>query len=585
MFRKIVSNISFSPALVGQLSFYANRLRKEQLTRRLGLIFTVMALVVQSLAVFSPPEAANAASPADFIPGGIDNKAQLLQHYDNNTNRIKGLFTALGITRAELAAATRGSIKKAEVPGKYNWSRTSLYSAADGQRSYTFHNGAGDVTFFYRPLRLTQEGSLPYPVLEGHSAKFGWFAIKLDCGNLITNKTLPPPQYCPYNPAILVDNPSCTPPPKKQTPMCTIPGKESLPADSPDCKETPKCTIPGKESLPANSPDCKPNPVAVCSSLDATVADKTLVSLSGNASASNGATVSKYTFTVKDQSGAIIKTIVVPSNGMSVSAPTFELKTPGTYSVTLSVTTSVGEKTDTTHCAKTFTIAPPDMCTYNPNILASSPDCQPCNETSTLWIKDKDCRADIIQTKIAKNMTQGGTDASKVVANPGDKISYTITSENRGQADKTVTMTEELHDVLQYSKLMDSGGGTFKETADAKSLSWVDVSIAHGQKQSRTFMVQVLNPIPTTNTGTSDGSSFDCTMTNTYGNTVNVHVQCPVEKAVVEQTVNSLPHTGPTENMIFAGSVLAVVVYFYARSHQLGTEVRLIRRDVHAGTI
>lgn len=553
MFRKIVSNISFSPALVGQLSFYANRLRKEELTRRLGLIFTVMALVVQSLAVFSPPEAANAASPADFIPGGIGDKGQLLSHYDANTNRIHGLFTALGITRADLAATTRGSITAKEVPGRYNWSRTSLYSAADGQRRYSFHNGAGEVTFYYRPLRLTQEGSLPYPVLEGHSARVGWFAIKLDCGNLILSAPPPAPQYCPYNPALLVGNPDCKAPPQAPPPVAPPP--------------TP------------------PAPAAVCSALNASLSNRTLLSLSGGASTSNGAIISSYTFVVKDSNGKEVARQTVPSKQASAAANVINLANPGNYTATLTVATSVGERTDATNCAKSFTVAPPQMCTYNPSLPADSPECQPCNETSTLWIKDKDCKATIIQTKVAKNLTQGGADASTVIANPGDKISYTITAENHGQADQAIDMTEQLRDVLQYSTLMDSGGGTFVSTSDAQTLSWPSVAVKHGQKQSRTFVTQVANPIPATNTGASDGSSYDCIMTNTFGNTVNTRVQCPIEKTVVEQTVNSLPHTGPGENMIFAGSVLAVVVYFYARSRQLGKEVRLIRRDVHAGTI
>ena len=37
--------------------------------------------------------------------------------------------------------------------------------------------------------------------------------------------------------------------------------------------------------------------------------------------------------------------------------------------------------------------------------------------------------------------------------------------------------------------------------------------------------------------------------------------------------------------MIFAGVVFAVVAYFYARSRQMKKEVRLIRRDLNAGTI
>ena len=92
MFRKLVSNLSFSPALVGQLGFYARRLRKEETTRRVGLVFTALALIVQSLAVFSPPEAANAASAADFIPGGVSSKQELLTHFDKNTNNIRDIL-------------------------------------------------------------------------------------------------------------------------------------------------------------------------------------------------------------------------------------------------------------------------------------------------------------------------------------------------------------------------------------------------------------------------------------------------------------------------------------------------------------
>lgn len=68
MFRKLVSSLPFSPALVGQLGFYARRLGREQTTRRLGLIFTLLALVVQSFALFSPPEPTFAIAPTNQCP-------------------------------------------------------------------------------------------------------------------------------------------------------------------------------------------------------------------------------------------------------------------------------------------------------------------------------------------------------------------------------------------------------------------------------------------------------------------------------------------------------------------------------------
>jgi hypothetical protein len=79
-------------------------------------------------------------------------------------------------------------------------------------------------------------------------------------------------------------------------------------------------------------------------------------------------------------------------------------------------------------------------------------------------------------------------------------------------------------------------------------------------------------------------------MTNTVSEdndgVVSVPVNCPVVKEVVEQTiVKQLPATGAGDNLLFGGIVAAVVVFFYARSRQLGKEVRLVRREFNAGTL
>jgi len=127
------------------------------------------------------------------------------------------------------------------------------------------------------------------------------------------------------------------------------------------------------------------------------------------------------------------------------------------------------------------------------------------------------------------------------------------------------------------------GGGSFDQST--KTLSWAPFSLKPGEKQSRTLAIQLLSAIPATNTGTSNEASFDCVMTNTFGNSIDVRVTCPGEKVVVEQVVSELPQTGPGENMMFATILLAVVVYFYARSRQMGKEIRLIRHDLNTGAI
>ncbi len=613
MFRKIVSNLNFSPALVGQLGFYAKRLRKEEATRRLGLVFTALALIVQSFAVFSPPEAVNAASSADFVRGGVSSPGDFLRYYDRNASNIRDIFNSLGITRGEINKAKLTVIGESS---RYNWSMTSLYSYAQGQRTWQYDKASGGSgKVFYRPMRLTQQGGDRHEVFAGYSKNFGWFAIKKDCGNLITThppKVLNPEAFC-KNLAVKpldsnrfrmttnvrqVDGAKI----KKYTYIVRDDSNKLVDTKVFKVSSSPHSYI-YKQSDPGayhvrvrvatsvgekTSPNCVDSfavakkPAAFCTAASADVSDRTIVTLGGSARAVRGAKINKYVFIVKDQSGKEVKRVTVSSSKSDVVADSFTLSTPGTYSVVLKVRTSEGVKTSQ-NCATEFTITKVEVCTYNPSLPANDPLCQPCPDNPELWINDDKCSAELVNTKTAVNMSQGNVAASSVVAKSNDKVSYTITVENRGFAAAPITLKEALSDVLEYSKLIDLGGGTFdKET---NTLSWPTVTLQASQKQSRTFAVQMFSDIPATNTGQSDEASYDCQMVNTFGNNVTVDVACPGQKVVVEQVTKELPHTGPRENMMFAAGLLAVVVYFWARSRQLGQEVRLIRHNVNVGTL
>ncbi len=624
MFKKIVSNLPFSPALVGQLSFYAKRLRKEEATRRLGLIFTVLALIVQSFAVFQPPEAANAASSADFVSGGVTSVSDFLKSYDNNSRNIKTLFTSLGITRDEIKAAKSSTVGKS---GYYNWSMTSLYSYGQGQRSYTFYNSAGTKdTVYNRPIQLTQEGKAPYPVYVGQSKKFGWFAIKKDCGNLITKKrpeeVKPPASSCNDLSAVKLERTkfrfdakaSVSNGAKIKSYTFTVKNAngttvttKTVSSSSQSASYTYSQTKTGSYTATVQvdtslgvkkDSDCKasftvaptpttpvtpqqPTPMALCSSLSVAISDRTNIEMSGSAITSGGATISNYTFTIKDSNGNTIATKNVATNQQSARADAVTISTPGAYDATLVVNTSLGTKSSA-NCARAFSIVKPAVCAINPSLPVSSPDCQPCPGNPDIWIKDADCDADIIQTKTASNIDQH-KDAATTLARASDRIAYTVKIENKGFTATTVPMTEKLGDVLEYASLIDKGGGSYD--AKTKTLSWSNVTVKPGDSQERTFVVRVASKIPATNTGKSDQASYDCVMTNTFGNSIDVDVDCPAQKVIVEQVTSELPTTGPTENMLFAGGLLAVVAYFYARARQVNKEIRLIRRDVNAGTI
>jgi hypothetical protein len=186
-------------------------------------------------------------------------------------------------------------------------------------------------------------------------------------------------------------------------------------------------------------------------------------------------------------------------------------------------------------------------------------------------------------SKSATNITQGNVSASTVVAKENDKLTFTLKVKNSGGTAKEVELKDNLRDTLEYSTLTDRGGGVFNE--QTQILSWPNVILKPGEEQVRTFAVQMKATIPTVPQGTSNEDSYNCVMENAFLSAgVKIPVSCAPPK-VVENIVTELPHTGPTANAVFAAVVLAITTFFYFRSRQLGKEVRLIRRDLNAGTI
>ncbi|MEO8691180.1 MAG: hypothetical protein ABI397_00170 [Candidatus Saccharimonas sp.] len=556
MFRKLVSNLAFSPALVGQIGFYAKRLRKEEVTRRIGLIFTCLALVVQVFTVFAPPEAANAASAQDLVRGGVKTMDEYLAHYDSNTNNIKDMFNAIGITRAELKAAGshKSTVNSRNVP--YSFGMQSQFSAAQGNHRYDFPLARGGTgTVYYQPLALWDTGAnikrgSTYDVFVGSSAVAGSFTIMLHCGNLNLQKP-PHAPLCPTGTTGVY-------------PKCTVPLKVCPTGTT---GVYPKCTVP-----------LKATPVATCQNLSVNKFSDTY-QLSGTSAAAGGAKVTSYNYVIK-RDGNIVDTIKHATSALSDTASTTQ-SAYGDYTVMLTIGSSIGSDTGP-NCTSTFYITPPAKCSFNP-LIPNGADCQPCPGDTTIWIKDSKCAAQIIYKKSANNISQNNVDATTTTARAGDRITYTLSLENSGNAPDVATPTENLTDVAEYADVVDTGGGTYD--AEAKTLSWPAITLAPKSIETRLFTVKVFDDIPSIGQGTSDKMSYDCKINNTFGNTVSINIDCPVQKQVIEQTVAELPHTGPRENIIYASAALSIITYFYLRSRQVKKEIRLIRRDFNAGTI
>jgi hypothetical protein len=186
MFRKLVSNLPYSPALIADIGFYANRLRDEEVTRRMTVLFVVLALMMQSLAVFSPPESANASSEQDIIRGGVTDLNDFLLRYDHNEDDIKDIYNAAGVSRSEISAMRPGVITTSD--NTYIMSRFGQLSTSDKEVVMSYQRSVGGVGVrYFSPLSETASMNVRFDGWIGNSSNLGWFGIIQANGSLATH--------------------------------------------------------------------------------------------------------------------------------------------------------------------------------------------------------------------------------------------------------------------------------------------------------------------------------------------------------------------------------------------------------------
>ncbi len=220
MFKKLVTHLPYSPGLLNQVGFYAKRLKQEEFSRRVGLIFAVLALLLNlNLAIFSP-EASVLASPGnDVVTGGIyGNTAQQMQ--DKAIAAMKSspytaaIFNYYGITESDIRGTRLGSLRTDD-PALRSVGRMSIGRGAEScktHQGYSFCERSMYAAYRYNAKNVRALTGVRYDRI-GQSDP--WFAIAESCGNVVirigsdeditVEKTLSPDQDRQVNAGDVVD--------------------------------------------------------------------------------------------------------------------------------------------------------------------------------------------------------------------------------------------------------------------------------------------------------------------------------------------------------------------------------------------
>ncbi len=531
MFKKLLSNLPFNPSLISQVSFYAQRIKRESSVRKVGLVFIVLAMGVQMLAAISPAQASNTGSTNDVLWAGFSSPADAAAKCRNNTQNFRTIVEYYGLDCNILQGGVTTTVSSSD-PNLDSLGRNPVQATSprNGQPSGRYNvdiPGAG--RFYMKNLSYWDSyGPITYKVLRVKNKIDGrtiW--IMYDCGNIITASPFKPP----------APNPPPPPPPPPVLPK-----------------------------------------VISCTNLVMNVADRSKVKLGksvtvrGQATGQNFATSSphvsmQYDF-VDAKTNKVIatkKTDRVNFSGSTANDPNaydFSSDKSGDYLIRLTVkydSTKIASGSAAGNCLKRITVE------------------KPCEDVTTT----DDLELCLEFAKTAANLTQNITNANNTTAQASDEIEYTLSVKNAGKVTvPKFIIKENMNDVLEYANITNMHGGQLDEDG---YLFWPATDIKPGQVIQKRITVKVKSPIPNTPVSSSDPASFDCIMTNTFGNSesVNIKLSCAVLKTV--ETTTTLPNTGPGEALAVGFGLTVIVAYFFARSRLFATELDIVRHDFNNG--
>lgn len=536
MFNKLLSNLPYNPSAIEDLSFYMRRLKKEKSVRRVGFVLVAMSMLVQIIAASVPPQKSMAASSNDIIRGGVNSRSDILSAWDRSGSDLPAIYGKFGVTRADIASLP----SKPNVTIRSNahdfWSigRNSLsgYSGiSEGYKDSEVRLRSGGSTFYMR--KLNAWGVASYPAFKGRVQSTGkQFWIIADCGNFT--------QLGKETPAK----------PKLEVHKSLVGGKWTV---------APGETISYRVQYRNAQDDSLAENVELKDDIDAGYIEKLspnipmtgagiMVKKVGNLASSDNSRIFDLTVRVKPNIANGTKIC----NIATLSASNATSDTSGKICVTV-VTPNTPPPPPPPTCPDGSPMPPSKICHTDP---------PPPGSTKTV-------------TNVTQNLS--GNQALQSVVHGGDVIEYNlVTSNNSSTPMKGHEIADYVGDVLEYADLdtafLASQGGTYNPTTN--QVIWSNQTIPANGQLDKKFRVTMKNPIPGTNSPTPASTSFDCKISNKYGDELSLNVECPMMK-----TVEELPNTGPGTTIGIAFTVTTISGYFLARSSLLSKELGIVKKE------
>ncbi len=175
-----------------------------------------------------------------------------------------------------------------------------------------------------------------------------------------------------------------------------------------------------------------------------------------------------------------------------------------------------------------------------------------------------------VRTHIEANNLTLKTNASYMKSQPGDKLEYSLITNNASDSPITLTPQINISDILEYATLETYSGAVFSK--EDNSLSWPQTVVPPHSTVTQSFVIKVLNTIPLTPRGTDNSNSYDCALSTYYGSNKTTFIRCPSLK-ITERLLHF-----PPNHAIFLTTWIGffITLYIFARNKMLYRESVII---------
>lgn len=519
MINKLLSHLPFNPGLLTQVSFYAKRLRKEESVRRLGFLMIALSMLLQVAIAMSPPEKSLAYSDMNLI-NGLRTRDDLVAAWQRPNGDIDDIYGHFGVTLEDIKNLPKNPNSSIRSNADNYWSvgRLSLTGFSNVDAAHKKAEVAldtGPTTVYMRPLRA-------WDIVNPTNTYKAWQGRKKSDGKVFWI-------IVDCGNYVQVDKFTSTNPPQLEI-RKSVPGKPSQIKPGDKFKFRIEFRNKIKNSVAENA--------VLEDELDLTSFE-----------------------VVSPQNLTIFGNKLRLELGDLAYSPTFRV-----FDITVKAKATLQPKQKI--CNEAI-LSASNASAVKSNVCSSSITTASTGPPGTM--------------KSVKNLSQNlsGIQAVQAKVKGGDVLEYTLLTTNTQPTDKLNYVVEDyVGDLLDYAEIdmayLSAQKGVFDKTG--RKVIWANQTLKANSDTVKSFRIKMKNPIPSTNAPSALSTTFDCKISNQYGNELSLNVACPFVKSV-----ERLPNTGPGTTVAIGFLVTSGAGYFFARSRLLAKELETVRREYAAG--